>query len=406
MKILMLCGVFARENEQEVVRHARAAVEFSANVFQQKLIAGMHTLGEDFEAVSAPFVGSYPNASDIVRFRSFEQAQSLCTYVPFNNIWGLRNFSRAHGLKKAVQDFIRAEDEQKVIVVYCPHTPFIEAAVYAKKKDPRIKICLYVPDLPNFMNLSAKRSWLYDTAKVYDIAVMTRLMKQVDSFVLLTNQMKDALPVGGKPFRVIEGIITGPELEGVPAVKEDDGIIRVVYTGKLNARFGVRHLVDAFCMLPDPNYRLVLCGRGDCEDYIKEKQTADSRILYQGLVTADVARDWIRKADVLENPRLNDEEYTKYSFPSKNIEYLLSGNPVVASMLSGMPEDYRRFIYEISPDVTAAEGICQALRSAIENKEQAKQKYEDFCRYARQNLTSESIARTILRLSGFEMDPT
>jgi hypothetical protein len=75
-------------------------------------------------------------------------------------------------------------------------------------------------------------------------------------------------------------------------------------------------------------------------------------------------------------------------------------------MLSGMPEDYRRFIYEISPDVTAAEGICQALRSAIENKEQAKQKYEDFCRYARQNLTSESIARTILRLSGFEMDPT
>jgi glycosyltransferase involved in cell wall biosynthesis len=159
-------------------------------------------------------------------------------------------------------------------------------------------------------------------------------------------------------------------------------------------------------MLPDPNYRLVLCGRGDCEDYIKEKQTADSRILYQGLVTADVARDWIRKADVLVNPRLNDEEYTKYSFPSKNIEYLLSGNPVVASMLSGMPEDYRRFIYEISPDVTAAEGICQALRSAIENKEQAKQKYEDFCRYARQNLTSESIARTILRLSGFELDPT
>lgn len=406
MKILMLCGVFARENEQEVVRHARAAVEFSANVFQQKLIAGMRSLGQDFVAVSAPFVGSYPNASDIVRFRSFEEDQSLCSYVPFNNIWGLRNFSRTHALKKAVQDFIRAEDEQKVIVVYCTHTPFIEAAVYAKKKDPRIRICLYVPDLPNYMNLSANRSWFYDMAKAYDIAVMTRLMKQMDNFVLLTGQMKDALPVGEKPYRVIEGIITGQELERTPAVKENDGLIRVVYTGKLNARFGVKHLIDAFCMLPDPNYRLVLCGRGDCENYIKEKRIADSRILYQGQVTADVAGEWIRKADVLVNPRLNDEEYTKYSFPSKNIEYLLSGNPVVASMLSGMPEDYRRFIYEISPDAQPADGICRALKSAIGNKEQARQKYQDFCCYARENLTTESIARTILRLSGFEMDPT
>ena len=180
MKVLMLCGVFAKENEQEVVRHARAAVEFSANVFQQKLIEGFRWLDKDFSVISAPFVGAYPNASDIVRFRGFADRQSLCSYVPFNNIWGLRNFSRAAALKKAVREFIRDEDGQKLIVVYCPHTPFIEAAVYAKKKDPRIKICLYVPDLPHYMNLNADRSWFYDLAKAYDIAVMTRLMKKVD----------------------------------------------------------------------------------------------------------------------------------------------------------------------------------------------------------------------------------
>ena len=98
-----------------------------------------------------------------------------------------------------------------------------------------------------------------------------------------------------------------------------------MYTGKLNACFGAKKLVDAFCMLPEPNYRLVLCGRGDCEEYIKEKAAADSRILYLGQVTADVAGEHIRKADVLVNPRPNEGEYTKYSFPSKNIEYLLSG---------------------------------------------------------------------------------
>ncbi len=403
MKILMLCGVFAKENEQEVVRHARAAVEFSANVFQQKLIAGFRSLGQDFTAISAPFVGSYPNASDILHFKGFEDDQSLCSYVPFNNIWGLRNFTRSYALKKAVQDFVQAEDDQKLILAYCTHTPFIEAAIYAKKKDPRIKVCLYVPDLPNYMNLSANRSWLYDVAKVYDIAVMNRLMKQVDSFVLLTGQMKEALPVGDKPCRVIEGIITGQELSRPASVKENDGLVRVVYTGKLNACFGVKKLVDAFCMLPDPNYRLVLCGRGDCENYIREKSAADSRILYQGQVTADVAGQWIRKADVLVNPRDNDEEYTKYSFPSKNIEYLLSGNPVVCYMLDGMPEDYRRFIYEIPSDIRSEDAICHALKSALEDHALARRKYEDFCRYARENLTTESIARIILQLSGIQM---
>lgn len=396
MKILMLCGVFAKENEQEVVRHARTAVEFSANVFQQKLIAGFRSLQQDFSVISAPFVGSYPNASDILRFRGFEDDQTLCTYVPFNNIWGLRNICRTRALKKAVRDFIRAEDDQKLIVAYCAHTPFIDAAVYAKKKDPRIKVCLYVPDLPNYMNLSADRSRFYDMAKVYDIAVMTRLMKQVDSFVLLTGQMKDALPVGDKPFRVIEGIITRQELDRPEAARADDGLIRVVYTGKLNACFGAKRLVDAFCMLEDPAYRLVLCGRGDCEDYIKEKAAADSRILYLGQVTADVAGEHIRKADVLVNPRPNDGEYTKYSFPSKNIEYLLSGKPVVGYMLSGMSEDYRRFMHIVADD--RVESLRDAIAAAGQTPVTA-----DARDYLTRRCEAGSIARQILAMNGMEV---
>jgi hypothetical protein len=168
-------------------------------------------------------VGAYPNASDMVRFKGFEDDQTLCSYVPFNNIWGLRNFSRARALKKAVQDFIRAEDDQKLILAYCTHTPFIEAAIYAKKKDPRIKVCLYVPDLPNYMNLSANRSWLYDVAKVYDVAVMTRLMKQVDSFVLLTEHVP---PSVHKLFELVNPLVIaaiGVVVAGWSAVLLADG---------------------------------------------------------------------------------------------------------------------------------------------------------------------------------------
>ena len=37
------------------------------------------------------------------------------------------------------------------------------------------------------------------------------------------------------------------------------------------------------------------------------------------------------------NPRQNNEEFTKYSFPSKTMEYLASGVPVVAYKLDGIP---------------------------------------------------------------------
>lgn len=246
------------------------------------------------------------------------------------------------------------------------------------------------------MNLNANRSRFYDFAKSYDIAVMTRLMKEVDSFVLLTAQMKDVLPVGDKPCAVIEGIVTAEELKAQHAEKEADGLVRVVYTGKLSEKFGVKHLIDAFCMLEDPSYRLILCGRGDCEAYIAEKSAVDSRICYQGQVTAAEAKQWTAKADVLVNPRRNDEEYTKYSFPSKNVEYLLSSNPVVAYMLDGMPETYRSFMTIVPDDRT--ESLAQAI--AMADPVLALQKYHSFHSYAGEKLTAKAVAKTILRLSG------
>ena len=44
------------------------------------------------------------------------------------------------------------------------------------------------------------------------------------------------------------------------------------------------------------------------------------------------------------NPRSADAEYTKYSFPSKTIEYLATGVPVVMNRLPGIPEEYEYFV--------------------------------------------------------------
>lgn len=396
MKILILCGVFARENQQEVIDNARASVEFSANQFQLKLIQGFQDAGYPVSVLSAPFIGSYPNASRISKFKAFAQPQNLCTYVPFSNLWGYRNISRARALKKAMSEFIEADDPQKLILVYSAHTPFLEAAAYAKKADPRIRACFYVPDLPSYMNLRADRSWIYDVAKKADIAKMNKLSRCVDSFVVLTEYMKEPLGVGDRPCRVVEGIVSEiPTPDSSPKQKEK----YIVYTGKLDEAFGVKSLVDAMANLEDPDYRLVLCGQGDSFDYAVQASEKDSRIMPLGQVSPETAAQWQHRAAVLINPRANVGEYTKYSFPSKNVEYLLSGKPVVAYLLHGMPRCYRDFIYEIDSGREPVAAITEAVRRAVEDDRQVKhEKYRAFLRYATEHLAAERIANMILDL--------
>ena len=393
MKILFLCGVFGKEMEQDLIRAAKKPLEYSANVFQEKMISGFEKCGTDIEIVSAPFAGSFPNASRILRFDAEKYHNNSYQYVSFNNIWGIRNFSRARVLKKKVKAFARKEDPRKLIVVYSPHTPFLEAAVYAKKIDPSIRICLVVPDLPQYMNLSAKISMAYKVAKKIDIARFEKLNKYVDSYMLLTQQMKDKLHVGNRPYLVVEGIVEPDTLEK-KAEKKGAEEKYIVYTGKTNLRFGVKKLVDAFISIPDPKLRLVLCGKGDCDGYIADMAKRDSRIMVMGQLSHEEACRWISAASVLVNPRENDEEYTKYSFPSKNIEYLASGNPTVGYLLDGIPEIYKDLLILADQDGLAA-AICKALNcSEWEKKEHIDRVTRHF-----KTLYAQFVAKRIIEIT-------
>ena len=395
MKTLFLCGIVEDSCLQECLAKTKS-FEFSANLFQKKMIEGFKEYGDNFSVLSAPFIGSYPNASFLKKFRGFQNVKESYQYVSFNNIWGIRNFSRARALKKAIRSFISLNDEEKLIVVYSPHTPFLEAAVYAKRKDPRIKICLVVPDLPQYMNLNAKVSLLYRIAKKIDIRRFNKLNRMVDSYMLLTEPMKEVLHVGNRPYFVAEGIVTDDELaeaeEKRAQYPKDPSVRTVVYTGKLCERFGVKQLVDEFVQSPDPTWRLVLCGSGELAGYIKEVGRRDARICYQGQVPPEIAKAWMYRADVLVNPRPNNGEYTKYSFPSKTIEYLLTGNPIVAYLLDGMPTVYGDLLYIPLDGINAA--IAAALKRSVRCCETAPQRLVA--------LRAENICEQIVRMANGE----
>lgn len=402
MNILFLCGVFANENEAEVKINAKTSVEFSANLMQIKLIRAFNKIrgANNLRVISAPFIGAYPSYSRVVRFSGFEKSQNLCEYVRFNNIWGFRNVSRAYALKKAIRSFAAEKQKNKIIVVYSVHDPFLSAAAYAKKLDPSIKICLIAPDLPQYMNLETHRGILYDTFKKVDIASIEKHLKKVDMSVVLTEQMACVLGIDDRPYIVVEGIVD-TAVSNVSNIECDaHDTIDIVYAGKLYERFGAKTLVDAFSKLNGEHYRLILCGTGDAVGYAKECAATDHRIILTGQISPDEVKRYLARATILVNPRPNNEDYTKYSFPSKNIEYLMTGKPVVAYMLDGMPGCYADFIYAIDQNIDPTDALVDALKRALTATDaETSERYSKFISYAKEHLSAQSVARRIISLA-------
>ncbi|MBO7310309.1 MAG: hypothetical protein J6U86_02815, partial [Clostridia bacterium] len=83
------------------------------------------------------------------------------------------------------------------------------------------------------------------------------------------------------------------------------------------------------------------------------------------------------KATVLVNPRQNNEEFTKYSFPSKNLEYLSSGKPLVAYKLDGIPDEYDDVIIYVEDNSIRA--LADKLTEVCEYD---KQKMSEHCKRA------------------------
>ena len=397
MKVLFLCGVFAKENEAEVIAQAKKSVEFSANQMQLKLIYGLNRVA-DTQVISAPFIGHYPNQSHSLYFSGFTNSQQLCEYVRFNNIWGYRNLSRAHALKKAIRKFALEEDSEKLIVVYSAHDPFLAAATYAKKLNPKIRICFIVPDLPQYMNLETKRGFIYDFFKGFDIKSIKKHIESVDSSVVLTEAMAQALQLTDRPYVVAEGIVDYVPKGSTFTAHKDT--VNIVYAGKLYFRFGIKQLVEAFSLLKSEKYRLILCGNGDAAEYLRKCSIEDSRIILPGQVSPEKVQEYISSAAVLVNPRPNNEEYTKYSFPSKDIEYLLSGKPTVAFLLDGMPKCYQDFLYAVDQNDNIPCAICDALKAAISApKEEIEKRHAQFLQYASENLFASAVAEKIIRMN-------
>ena len=192
-----------------------------------------------------------------------------------------------------------------------------------------------------------------------------RLSLLGDAYIFVTKQMNDVINYLQKPYIVMEGFVDA-SLEDKKVELEDKYPSFVcMYTGGLDKAYGLDMLLEGFIAASIPDSELHIYGAGKFAEEIKKAAAIHSNIKYFGSrENAEVVEAQMR-ATLLINPRYTDAEFTKYSFPGKNLEYAASGTPTLTTKLPGMPEEYCDHVFLLKEETVSGMAVILKEISAI-----------------------------------------
>lgn len=249
------------------------------------------------------------------------------------------------------------------IIVYSLHTPYLYPAIqYAMKNN--CKTIVVIPDLPQYMFSS--KSKIRSFLKEIDYKVIISLLEKSDGYVVLSEHMIDALGIS-KPYTVLEGIADDMD-DHLSTEKKISSQKYILYAGGLDKEYGIETLIEEFLKIEGHDCELWLCGEGDYVEEIRKAASGNKKIKYLGFVDRETLNDIMSGAVLLVNPRSAKDEYTKYSFPSKTMEYLASGIPVMMEKLEGIPDEYYKYILTVK-DGDWKNAIEKYLEKTAEERE-------------------------------------
>jgi glycosyltransferase involved in cell wall biosynthesis len=322
----------------------------SGSLFQQRMIEGIEENG-----ISVDILAEYPAArGSRIKGFSTKRGNSYDNYTVPIRIPVISQVLKTLKLRYLLHKKLR-ENDYDAVVAYLIHTPFLLCLRSAKKTSKHVTSMLVCPDLPNLMDMSLEDKPIKRILKHLDAAIIQWLYKYVDCFVLFSKYMKEKIPINNKPYTVIEGIASYEDLDFSRVPKER----AIMYAGTLHRNIGLENIIQSIKYIADPNIELWIFGDGDLREVVERESNNNKRIKYFGFCNRKRLFDYEKRATALVNARDSGSSLTRYSFPSKTFEYLLSGALFISTKLPGVPEEYSKYMFEI--DNNSPETIARAV---------------------------------------------
>ncbi len=185
-------------------------------------------------------------------------------------------------------------------------------------------------------------------------------IKKYDKAIVLSNAkpMKDF-----QKILVYRGAIDTSEFKEVTINKDFHRTI-ILYSGTYTEVSGIRLMLKAFEILcRRSDVELHLTGAGELESLVDDYSRRDRRIVNHGFVSRSELIRIYSASHLVVNPRDMRFRQNSNNFPSKILEYLCTGRPIVTTRFSGIDDFEDALMFVSASDETE---FSEILNVAVE----------------------------------------
>lgn len=247
----------------------------------------------------------------------------------------------------------QTRDDKQVILTYSVN-PLLVIPAFLLRRRYHVPIVTVCSEISTFRRKGSMGFASFISRKIASV-----LDNSFDGYILLTEAMNEIVNKAGRPSIVVEGIAAGT----VEKRKDFQKKKAVLYAGGLTQDNGIEILLEGFAGLDQPEIELWIYGEGPLEELVKQYANKYANISFLGIRPHEEILEKEKEAMLLIAPRFSSNEFTKYSFPSKTIEYMSSGTPVILTRLLGIPEEYFRYAYVLEDE--NAKGVQKMLEKLL-----------------------------------------
>ncbi len=246
--------------------------------------------------------------------------------------------------------FKNKNHEKKILILNSPFSVIAPLIFFRILKWVKIFSLTIDTPIPNIQ----KKNKLYGFYQLMYSRLGHKLINNIDGIIVLNKNVIKNLKIFKIPFlisRIGYQKTTSEERE----YKEFDfnNNKKILFAGTLIDYNGILELINGVKLLEDKNIDLHIFGYGILENEVIEITKKNKNIYFHGSIDNNQLINLYKKFDILVNTRILDNDVNDFGFPSKMIEFLISGKPVLTTKFSSMPDDYLHFVFllnDLSPE--------------------------------------------------------
>lgn len=318
-KIIFIGNYTDEATYQIITQHEIRDLSQAARLFQQRLINSLEEQSDNFRAISV-----LPTDNRIHLPETIKEKRTKIEVVSIEN--GSAG-SMLHAMKR-IRDIVKKCGRDTCVLMYAVN-PIALVPLLMIRKEYALTLVTVCPELPKYRRY--KKTIRNDIKRI----IFNFFNYQFDRYIVFAEAMQEYLPKG-KPTLLLEGF--APDVIQTPTVRDKN---IALYAGGLAEDNGIRLMIEAAHISKDID-ELWICGVGESLEYVKD--SVDSKIKYLGRRTNEEVLEFEKQAKVLLNVRNPDNNLTRFSFPSKVLEYMAAGGIVISSKLEGIPSEYFQYL--------------------------------------------------------------